>query len=145
VIFGTVARRVGKQHFGSVTNNAAALLLDAGHEPRHVNQRYQWDIEDIAEPYEPCRLVGGIDIERSRFNQGIVGDNAGNNPLDTGKTNDDVSRESLVDFEEVSVIGEAFNDLGHIERILRAFRDQFAHFVVQAHIDLGRGMVGRIQ
>ena len=93
VIFGIVADRVGEQHLRAVADDAAALLLDAGQEARHVDQGHQRDVEDVAEADEARALVGRVDVERAGLLHRLVGDDADHDALDAREADDEVARE----------------------------------------------------
>ena len=65
-------RGVGEEHFRAVADDAAAFLLDAGHEAGNVHQRHERDVEHVAEPDEPRGLVRGINVERAGLDGGLL-------------------------------------------------------------------------
>src|SRR4029077_4287680 len=88
--FGNRGRSIGEEHFCSVTNDAAALLLHARHKARHIDQSHQWNVEDIAETYKTRCLVGRINVQSSSLYGRVVGDEPDHNSLDAGEAYNNV-------------------------------------------------------
>ena len=64
---------VGIQQLGTVQDNAVVLLTCSGKEARYVYQRYDRNIESIAETNETRALAGCITVEYARQIFRLVG------------------------------------------------------------------------
>ena len=118
MIFGTVARGVGEQHLGAVPDDAAALLVDAGQEARHVDEGHQRNVEGVAEADEARALVGGIDVEAAGLLHRVVGDDADDDALRCGRSRRSGCLAKLgVDLEQFAVVDQAADDRVHVHRL----------------------------
>ena len=94
-------RRVGEQHLGAVADDAAVLLLHAGQEPGHVDERDQRDVEGVAEPDEPARLVEALMSSTPESTDGWLAMTPIDRPRMPGEADDDVRGVARLHLEEV--------------------------------------------
>ena len=87
-------------HLGAGADDALPLHLGADHEAGHVRQVEQRDVERVAEPDEPRRLVRAVDEEHAAQVLRLVGDDAHHAPFDAREPGDDLLREELLDLDE---------------------------------------------
>src|SRR3546814_10472209 len=73
-------------HLGAVADDALALHLRADHEPGHVGQEHEWDVEGVAPPDEPGGLVGRVAEEGAAQRHRVVGHDAHRAALDRKST-----------------------------------------------------------
>ena len=64
----------GADHLRPVADDALALDVGADHEPGHVGEEEQRDVEGVAGHDEAGRLVGGVDEQHAALVPGLVGD-----------------------------------------------------------------------
>src|SRR5206468_3585231 len=101
-------RRLGEgvEQFGAVADDAAVLLLDAGHEAGDVLEGDEGDVEGVAEADEARALDAGVDVEDSGEEGGLVPYDADGPACHAGEAYDDVAGVVLVDLEEVAVVDD---------------------------------------
>ena len=68
-----------------MSDDAAALLLNTWHETGDVHQGDQRNIENIAKANKARAFVGRINIQRARFDAGIISDDANDDALNAGE------------------------------------------------------------
>ncbi len=66
------------------------LLVRAGQESGHVDERQDGDVERVAEADEPCRFLRGVDVERPGVDARLVGDDADRLAVEAREADDDV-------------------------------------------------------
>ena len=89
-----------------MTDDAAALLLDAGQETGNVDQRDQRNVEAVAEADETRPLVRRVHVQRPGPDGRLVGDDADHDALDPAEADDDVLREGAMHFKEFAAIDD---------------------------------------
>ena len=92
----------GVEQLGAVADDAAVLLLDAGHEAGDILEGDERDVEGVAEADEARALDAGVDVEHAGEERGLVGDDADRAAGHAREADDDVAREVLVHLEEVA-------------------------------------------
>ena len=70
------------------------------HEARHVREEHERDVERVAQPDEPCGLVGGVDEQDAALLRGLVRDDPNGPAFDPSETGDQLLREVRLDLEE---------------------------------------------
>src|SRR5258708_40029363 len=93
-----------------MTNDAAALLLHSGKKSGHIDTGEERNVESVAEPDEPGRFIGGIDVEHAGQHAGLIGHNAHRASLQAAKADDDVGGKSGLNLEEVLIVDDALHD-----------------------------------
>ena len=94
-----------------MADDAAEFLIGAGQKAGDVFERDDRDIEGVAEADEAGAFDRGIDIEAAGEKCRLVSDDADRSAIKTREAYDDVLREVLVDFEEITVIDDAVDDV----------------------------------
>ena len=89
---GRLAHR--RHHLRPVTDDALALDGRADHEPGHVGQEDQREVEGVAQPDEAGRLVGGVDEQGAGEMGRVVGDDADRMPVETAEPDDQLAGEA---------------------------------------------------
>ena len=95
-------------------DDALLLHLRADHEARHVHQVDERDIEGIAHPHEPGRLVRGVRVEDAALLHRLVGNHADGTTGSAGEPDDDVLRPSRLDLEPRIGVEHRLDDLSHV-------------------------------
>ncbi len=112
-------RRVGKQHFCPVPNDATVLLVNARQEPGRIHKRQQRNVERIAEANEPRNFVGRVDIKHAGQHARLVCDNAHRPALKPPKSSHYVRCEARLNFKQVVMIEQPFD---HFTNVVGNFR-----------------------
>lgn len=115
---------IGEEQFCAVLDDAAIFLCGARQEARHVDQREDWDGEGIAEPYEAGGLARAVDVEAAGQHHRLVGDDADRLALDAHEADDDVLGEGLLDFEEITLVGDGRDQFLHVVGLVGTVGDQ---------------------
>ncbi len=115
-------------------DDARVFLVDAGQVAGKIYECYKRDAEGVAEPDEPRRLVGRIDVEDACEHQRLVGDDPHRLAPDPGEAHDQVGSPPLVDLEEVGIVSDGPYDLPDVVGKLRAFGD----YLLDVVLELGR-------
>ena len=95
------------------------LLLDAGQEARHIDERDQRNVEAVAESDEARRLVRGVDVQHAGQHLGLLRDDPDASSLDAGESADDVPREMLMHLGERLGVDDSGDDATHVVGALR--------------------------
>ena len=109
---------VRKEELRPVADDPAVFLLDAGEEPRDVDERQEADVERIAEPHEPRGLDRRIDVERAREDLRLIPDDADRIAFEPREAHDDVPRPMLVHLEPGSAVDDSGDDVAHVVRLV---------------------------
>ena len=112
--FGHRGLGVGIDKLGPMANDPPMLLLHSGHEPRHVHQRNQGDVEAVAKTDEPGCFGGGVDVQYTGQVIGLVAHDAHGTVVEPAEAHHHVGRKALVDLHEVLVVHDAVNDVAHV-------------------------------
>ena len=97
-----------------MADQAALLLLGAGHEAGHVDESHQWDLEGIAEADEARGLAGAINVQNTSQHLRLVRHNTHRRAFDAAKTADDVFGIVRRYFEEICLIHHLEDEFFHI-------------------------------
>jgi hypothetical protein len=90
---------------------------------------------NVADTDEAGALVRGINVETTGLHFRLVGDDTDNDPINPGKSSDDVGREVRHDLEEGILIGEHVDDIEDIEGNLRVGRNEVFEAVVDVETE----------
>ena len=74
-----------------MTDDPAALDLGADHEARDIGEVDERDIEGVAGPDEPGRLVGRVGEEHPALDRGVVRDDPDGLPREMPEADDELS------------------------------------------------------
>lgn len=132
---GDGGRRVGEEHLGSVADDSAAFLGKTRHEARGIDEVDDGNVEDVAGADEARAFVGGVDVEGSGADGGLVRDDADHDATDSGKADDEVLRKVGHDFHEAVGVDQSIDDQLHVERGFRVVRHQLVHAEVRRGVD----------
>ncbi len=123
-----------------------ALLLDtaADQEPGHVHQEDQRDVERVAQPHEPGRLVGGVDVEHSPEMDRLVGDDPDRAAVEASEPGDQVAGPVGLHREEVAVVHDLGDDLAHVVRPPRHRRHDLPQLGDRPVAGVAGGRPGRL-
>src|SRR5262249_29612577 len=122
--------RVGEQQLSTVAYDAAVLLLDAGQEPRHVDESDEGDVEGVAESDQAAGLGGGIDIQGAGEDQRLVGNDAHGSAQDPAETDHDIHGMAGLDLEKVALVHDAADYLAHVVTLFGLDRHDIRKFGV---------------
>src|SRR5665648_747038 len=89
---------------GAPTDDPVPLLLGAGQEPRHVDEREHRDAERVAGPHEACGLLGGVDVQRAGHVQRLVGHDAHRTAFQMAEPDEHVRRVQRLHLEHLAVV-----------------------------------------
>ena len=112
-------------------DDAAILLLRAGQEAGHIDQRNQRDVERVAEAHEARGFARGVVVEASGQHLRLVGHNAHRNAVEAGKAHDDIRRKVLVYFQKFAVVHHAANHLIHVVGLVGAVGDNIVQRIFE--------------
>ena len=115
-----------------MADDAAVLLVGAGQEAGHVDERDERDVERVARAHEPRRLLRRVDVERAREHLRLVADDADDVAVDAREAAHDVHRPERVDLEEVAVVDDLGDHLLHVVRLVRRVGDEVDDAVARA-------------
>ncbi len=108
--FGYGSFREGEQKLCAMNDDAAEFLIGSGQEAGYVHEGDQGDVETIAKPDEASGFDGGVDIETSREEHGVIGHHADGSSADPSESHDDIFRVILVNFEQAPIVDHRFDD-----------------------------------
>ena len=114
----------GVEQLGAVADNAAVLLLDAGHEAGDVFEGDERNVERIAETHEACGLDAGVDVENASEKCRLVRDDPHSPAGHAREADDEIAREVFMDLKEISpaslvLIDHARDDVDHVVGLVR--------------------------
>ena len=127
----------------AVADDPAPLLVGAGQEARHVDERHERDVERVAGADEARRLHRGVDVEHAGDRVRLVADDPDRVAAEPGEPADDVLGEARVHLQELAVVDDPPHDLLHVVRLRRLVRDQRVELRVLAVGWIDRGEVLR--
>ncbi len=107
-----------------MADDPAVLLVGAGQEAGHVDERHERHVERVARAHEPRRLLRRVDVERAREVGRLVADDADHVAVDAREPAHDVAGPQRVDLEELAVVDDLGDDLLHVVRLVRRVGDQ---------------------
>ena len=99
------------------------LLVLPGHEPRHVDERDDGDVERVTEADEPRALQRGVDVERAGVHPRLVADDADRTTVESPEPGDEVPGVPLGDLEERPLVDDTVDDVDDVVRLLWLVRD----------------------
>ncbi|CAB5392092.1 unnamed protein product [Rhizophagus irregularis] len=134
---------IGEQQFRAMLDNAVQFLRGARQEARHVDEGDDRNFERIAEPHEPCRLLGRIDVEAPGEHHRLVGDEADRAALDPPEADDDVGGMRRLHLEEIALVDRLPDQLVHVVRLIGARRHQLIETVLNPVPRVRRRTFGR--
>ena len=105
-----------------MADDAAVLLVGAGQEAGHVDERHQRDVERVARAHEARRLLGRVDVEAPGEHLRLVADDADDVAVDAREPAHDVHGPEREDLEELAVVDDVGDDLLHVVRRGSTFR-----------------------
>src|SRR5205823_5737654 len=80
----------GVKQLRAMADDAAVFLLRAGQESGYVFKGDEWDVERVAEAHEARALHAGVDVEDTRQERGLVGDDADRASIHSRESDHDV-------------------------------------------------------
>src|SRR5690554_6727027 len=116
---GYTGFRIGVKHFGAVTNHSRMLLIHPGQITGHVFQGNDRNIKSVTVANEASGLVRAVAVEHTGQHQRLVGYKTSGLSIHTAKTNDNVGCKKLLNFKEIGIVHNGFNDVANIVRLLR--------------------------
>ena len=121
--------------------DAAHLLLEAGEISGHVLEGHYRDVEGVAYADEAGCLAGCVDIETSRHEKGLIGDDAYRISADAGEARDHVAGVEGLRLEEFPAIYDAFYDIAHVVTLVGVGR----HYGTQQDVGPRRVVTGLLE
>jgi hypothetical protein len=115
--------RESRDHLCAMTDDALAFDSGADHEPGHVGQEEQRDVERITARDEARRLVRGVDEQHAALESRLRGEHADGAPVDARQPGDDLARVQMLDLEERAVVDEPADDRHHVVAARGLIRD----------------------
>ena len=135
---------VGIEQLGARADDAAVLLLRAGHVTGHVDEGDDRNVEPVAEADEAGGFVAGVDVEHAGQHRWLVGDDPDAVPAEARKADDDVRRELRVDLEEMAIVDDPTDHVLHVVGPVGVVGDDGVEFGVGAQRIVLRGDEGRV-
>ena len=97
-----------------MADDALSLDLGADDETRDVLEKYQRDVERVAQPDEASGFVGGIDVERAALDDRLIRDDAGALAVEAHQRRDDVAGKRRLDLEHATFVGQSLDHQAHV-------------------------------
>src|SRR5215210_6079853 len=107
-----------------MTDDSAPLLIRAWHEPWHVDERKEGDVESVAEADEPGAFHARVYVERPSEHGRLVPDDAYGPPVEPGEADDQVLGPALLNLEELPVVHHAPDSAADVVRALGGVGEQ---------------------
>ena len=95
------------------------------HEAGHVGEEEEGNVEGIAGPNEPGRLVGGVDEQDPPFLSGLARNDPDRLAIEPGQCGDQLPRPVGLDLEERVAVHQHVDQIPHVERHVLVFGDDF--------------------
>ena len=111
-------------------DDSVVLLTCTWQESWYVNERYDRNVECIAETNEAGCLAASVYIEYTCVSCWLVGYDTNALTIEAGETCDDVLGELRLNLEELSVISYSANHLIHIVCLVWILRDNLVQSIV---------------
>ena len=122
-----------------MADDAAELLIRAGHIARDICDRQKRNIEAVAGADEARRLVGGVDINAAGQRARLICDHADRASAHADKPRDHVCGIERLRFKENMIVRNLTNDLFHVVGLLQVLRNEIIeHFAAAFWIVLAR-------
>ena len=102
---------IGIEQLGTMTNDAAVLLIDAWHEAGDILDGDDRDVEAVAETNETCALLRGIDIQSASEDLRLIGQEADGATCHAAEADDEVLGEVWSDLEEILMVADRLDDV----------------------------------
>ena len=112
-------------------DHAAVLLGRTRQEARNVHQRHDRDVERVAETHEARSLAAGVDVQHAGHELGLVGDDAHRLAVETREAGDDVLGIACGRFEELAVVDDGLDHLGHVVGLVGAVGNDLVERILQ--------------
>src|SRR5207245_4396072 len=117
--FGNRGFAVGVEEFGPMPNYPVVFLIYSRQEPGNIHQGQDRDVERIAESDEACRLDGGIDVQGSSVNFGLVCNDPNRVSVESGESDDDILSPDSLYLEQFDSLDDPGYDILDIVRLVR--------------------------
>ena len=121
---------VSVEQLSTVQDNSVVLLTCTRQESWNVNQRYDRNIEGVAETNETCTLTAGVNVEHTCVASRLVGYDTYALTVEASETYDDVLSELRLYLEELAIIGNSSDNLVHIVCLVGVLRDNLVQSVL---------------
>ena len=95
-----------------------------GQEAGDVDERQHREVERVAGPDEPRRLLRRVDVERAGQDHRLVADDAYGVPVEPGKADDKVLRPPLLHLEELPVVHDHPDGRPYVVGLARRVGDE---------------------
>ena len=105
------------------------LLVHTRQVARQVFERYDRNIEAVAETDKAGGLVRRVAVEHTSHHQRLVGDKTDRFAVYTAETDHDIGSEELHHFEELAFIDQRLDHVAYVVRYGRIGRDDFGNVV----------------
>ena len=122
-------------------DNGVVLLTSTGQESRNVNERYNRNIEGVAETNEASSLTRSVNIEHTSIAVGLVGYDTYTLTIETCETNDNVLGELRLHLEEFTIVYYSTNHLVHVVSLVGVLGDN----LIQAVLHTVDGVVSGLE
>ncbi len=113
-------------------DDALVFLPCAGEEARYVDERYQRNVEAVAEAHEAGCLARSVAVEHAGEHLRLVGNDADRLAVHACETHDDVLGIVALHFEELAVVYDGVDDVIHIVRAAGIVRHDVVELVFEA-------------
>lgn len=131
---------VSVNDFGSVADDSVVLLCLAREESWNVNERYDRNVEAVAEANESRRLVRSVNVKHTGLVGWLVRHDADGLAGEVRIADDDVLRKVRHDFEEVVVVNYRLDEFLYVVRFVWIVRNDVVEgFVDVVHLSRSNG------
>ena len=117
---------VGEGQLGAVPDHPPPLEVLAGQEARRVDQADDGQVEGVAEPDEPRRLLGRGDVERAGQDAGLVGHHAHRHAAEAGEGGHELAGPARPQLADLAVVAHGSDHVAHVVGRRLAVRDDRA-------------------
>ena len=112
-----------------MTDHTGMFLVDTRQITRKVFERYNRNIEAVAETDKTGCLIRRIAIEHTGHHHRLVGDKSDRLTSNTPESDNDIRSEHLHYFEEFALVDQRLDHIAHIIGYGRIARDDFCDVV----------------
>ena len=99
-------------------DNSAILLVNTWQVSRNIHESNKGNVEGVTGADKSGTFHGGVYIQASRQEFGLIGDNSYRYAIQAPKADDHILRIMAVDLQELVIISHGSNDFLHVVRQL---------------------------
>ena len=100
------------------------FLRSAWQEAGNIDKGHNRNFKRITKAHKACGFARGIRVKHTGQYHRLIGNDTDRTPFHTTETGDDVFCKTILDFKEIGFINRLQNQLFHIIRLVRIFRNK---------------------